>query len=97
MIEVAITVLPELIKALTNVVEDPDTYKKLEGVRQILSKLTGKEIDENGLVKLLEGVTQGDPYTGEWEEIGGETRRLRVEGGWIYDIGRGNAVVVRDK
>jgi hypothetical protein len=93
----AIKILPELIKILTNIVEDPDTYERLEGIRQIISKLTGKEIDKNGLVDLLEGITQGEPYTGKWEELDGGTRRLRIGKGWIYDIGRGDPVVVYDK
>ena len=97
-------VLPELVGILSGVVKSPETYEKLEGVRTLLSKLTGKEIDKNGLVALLEETTQGQPYTGEWETIssddvglGSYTRRLRVAKGWLYDIGRGNPVLVDDK
>lgn len=91
----------ELIGLLGNAIEDPDTYKKLEGFRQLLCKVTGKEIDKNGFVALLEGVTQGEAYTGKWEicDPGGDdpARRMRVEGGYIFDIGRGNPILVEDK
>ena len=105
------SVLPELVGILSDVVKSPETYKKLEGVRTLLCELTGKEIDKNGLVALLEGVTQGEPYTGEWETVSPytettqnghttsqpATRRLRVDGGWIYDCGRGNMIPIMDK
>jgi len=97
MIQVAMTMIPELVKLITSVVEDPDTYKKLEALRQMLEKLTGKEIDKNGLITLLEGVTQGEEYTGKWERLTTETRRLRVANGYIYDMGRGNPIYVQDK
>jgi hypothetical protein len=99
MLNVAASLLPELLKAFKDVLEDPETYKKIEGLRQILEKLTGKEIDQNDLVGLLEGVTQGAPFTGEWEEPTSDdatVRRVRVDGGWIYDIGRGNGILVAD-
>ncbi len=78
--------LKELIGILADVVQDPETYKKIEGVRQLLCKLTGKEIDKNALVALLEETTQGEPYTGDWEDIDGGSRRLRVAGGYIYEV-----------
>lgn len=90
----------ELIGLLGNAIEDPDTYKKLEGFRQLLCKVTGKEIDKNGFVALLEGVTQGEPYTGKWENIDDEdgARRLRVQGGYIYQVEAGtNPILVEDK
>jgi len=98
MIQIAAAMIPELVKLFKSVVEDPETYKKIEGLRQILEKLTGKEIDKNGFVTLLEGVTQGEPFTGKWKVLDdGETRRMRVDDGYIYDIGRGNSIFVRDK
>jgi hypothetical protein len=96
MIQVAASMVPELLKLFKEVLEDPDTYKKIEGLRQVLEKLTGQEIDKNGLVELLEGVTQGAPFTGEWEGAQPGVRRVRVDGGYIYDIGRGNGVFVSD-
>ena len=84
-------------KVLHDTVESPDTYKRLDGLRAFVSKVTGKEVDKAGFLALLEQATQGDPYTGEWEQINDDTRRLRVEGGWIFDIGRGNPIHVRDK
>ena len=90
--------MKELVGILVSAVEDPDTYKRIEGLRAFLSKLTGKEIDKAGLVALLEATTQGEPYTGEWEQSEHDptTRRLRVDGGYVYDIGRGNPIFVRD-
>ena len=98
-------ILPELVGILSDVVNSPETYEKLEGIRQLLCNLTGKEIDKAGLVALLEEVTQGEAYTGKWEVCdpneGGVdyvfTRRLRVAGGWIYDVGRGDPILVHDK
>lgn len=94
----------ELAGLLVCVVEDPDTYKKIEGLRVMLSKLTGHEIDKAGLIALLEGVTQGEAYTGKWEDCDPDNfedhphaKRLRVAGGWIYDCGRGNPLFVADK
>ena len=100
MIQIAAAMIPEVVKMLRDLIADPDTYRKIEGVRLLLEKLTGNEIDKNGLVTLLEGVTQGEPYTGKWELIEdgtGTCRRLRVDGGWLYDIGRGNGVFIQDK
>lgn len=101
---IGVSALKELAEVLGDAIEDPDTYKKIEGLRQFLGKLTGKEIDKNGLVALLEETTQGEPYTGQWEYLGKnsahencDTRRLRVAGAWIYDIGRGNPILVHDK
>lgn len=91
--------LKELIGILADVVEDPDTYKKIEGVRKLLCELTGKEIDSNGLIALLEETTQGEAYTGEWEKmaIDDEARRLRVAGGYIYEVrSTSNAIFVSD-
>ena len=94
----------ELVGLLADVIEDPDTYKKIEGFRAMLSTLTGREIDKAGFIALLEGVTQGEPYTGKWEDCDPNNfedhphaRRLRVAGGWIYDCGRGNPLFVPDK
>jgi hypothetical protein len=94
----------ELAGLLGDVIEDPDTYKRIEGLRTFISKIVGHEIDKNGFLALLEQTTQGDPYTGKWENINDDApegepagRRLRVEDGYIYDIGRGNAIFVRDK
>jgi len=101
--------IKELAGLLVSALEDPDTYKRIEGLRVMLSKIVGHEIDKAGFVELLEQVTQGDAYTGKWELLdkhdpqycdGGHrdhTRRLRVDGAWIYDIGRGNGLVVHDK
>lgn len=98
MIQLAVTALPEVLKLIKQAIEDPATYEHLEAIRQVLEKITGKEIDKNGLVALLEGVTQGQPFTGEWEANDNEgVRRARVDGGWIYDIGRGNGIFVSDK
>jgi hypothetical protein len=91
-----VKLLPELIEKLKAVVEDPDTYARLEGMRVILEKVTGKEIPKNALVELLEEATQEEAYSGKWEQVDETTRRLRVDGAWIYDIGRGNGLVVRD-
>ena len=95
------SLLPELVGLLSDVVKSPETYEKLEAVRQLLSKLTGQEIDRNGLVGLLEGVTQGEPYTGVWVECNDDpndpTRMMRFGGGWLVDIGRGNPVLIRDE
>lgn len=91
-----IEMLPKLIEILKGVVEDPDTYKKIEGARQILEKLTGKKIDRIGLVALVEGVTQGAPYTGKWEEISEESWRLRTDNGWIYHVQGSNLLFVPD-
>jgi hypothetical protein len=92
--------LPELIKILTGIVENPDTYKKLEALRQLLEKLTGKEINQNEMIKFLEGATQGEPFTGKWEGPGSEDKepatRFRIDGGWCYDPGRGNCFAVKD-
>ena len=95
----------ELVGLLVGALEDPDTYKRIEGLRTFLCGVTGKEIDQAGFITLLKGVTQGKPYTGQWEvldpDAGGidyiHAKRLRVEGGWIYDCGRGNPLFVRDK
>lgn len=99
--------IKELGSLLVHTIEDPNNYKRLEGLRVFLSRVTGKEIDQNAFVALLELTTQGEPYTGKWERIGpkppddgredGRGRRLRVDGGYIYDIGRGNPVFVPDR
>ena len=97
MFAVGASALKELVGILADLIEDPDTYKKIEGVRQLLCKLTGKEIDKNALVALLEETTQGEPYTGEWEDIDGVSRRLRVAGGYIYEVGSSsNPIFVPD-
>ena len=91
-------VVKELAGILSNAVEDPNSYKRVEGLRAFLCKVTGKEIDKSAFLELLETTTQGDPYTGLWEDLPtGNTRRLRVEGGWIFDIGRGHPLLVLDK
>ena len=87
----------ELIGLLGSVIESPDTYKRIDGLRQIVEKVTGKQIDQAGFLTFLEETTQGAAYTGEWEQINDSTRRLRVEGGYIFDIGRANPIFVRDK
>lgn len=93
------TALKELIGILTDVIEDPNTYAKIDGLRQIISKVVGKEVDKNGLIALLEETTQGEAYTGKWEPIGGDgARRLRVAQGYIYHVAAGtNPILVRDK
>ncbi len=75
-----------LVGALTEVLEDPDTYKKLAALRNFLSEVTGKEIPEGAFLKLLEESTQGEGYDGEWEVIDDNSSRLRVAGGFIYVI-----------
>lgn len=102
---VGASALKELIGLLGNAIEDPETYQKIEGLRQFICKVTGKEIDKNGFVALLEGVTQGEPYTGKWENINDDAtpydpagRRLRVQGGYIYQVEPGtNPILVEDK
>lgn len=91
---VGMEVVKGLVGAFGEAVEDPDTYKKIEAIRSFLSELTGKEIDQNGLVALLEATTQGQPYTGKWEYLdksatgtAHSSRRLRVAGGWLYQAG----------
>ena len=93
---IAMSMLPELIKIVESVVKDPDTYKKLEAIRQFLCKVTGKEIPTNAVAEFLEVATQGEPFTGEWEPLQTSGHRMRVAGGYLYDIGRGNAVFVAD-
>jgi hypothetical protein len=92
----------ELASVLADVVEDPDTYKKLDALRQFIEKVTGKEIEPNAFVALLETTTQGEPYTGKWEHIDcssvrGDSRRLRVAGGYLYHVVGSNPVFVPDK
>ena len=89
--------IAQMAKVLTGAVEDGDNYKRLDALRGFIEKVTGKTIPKAAFLDLLEVATQGDPYTGEWEQVGTETRRLRVEGGWIFDIGRGNPIFVKDK
>lgn len=93
--------IKDLLGLLKGAIEDPDTYKRLDGLRQLLCEITGREIDKNGFVALLEGVTQGECYTGQWEPLNDDehdsSRRLRVQGGWIFDIGRGNGILVQDR
>jgi len=96
----------EFASVITSAVEDPNNYKRLEALRTFVSKVTGKEIDKGAFITLLETTVVGEPYTGKWEVVeehiptaGGDipgTRRLRVEGGWIYDCGRGNPLLVKD-
>lgn len=83
---------------LSIIVDSPETYKKIEGLRQFIEKVTGKSIDKNGLVALLEENVCGEPFTGEWELFPSDphSRRLRVDGGFIYDIGHGNPIHVPD-
>lgn len=93
-----IAVVKELAGVLVEVVEDGDTYRKLDAVRAFLSEATGIEIDKAGFLALLEETTQGAPYTGKWEMIGeGPERRLRVDGAYIYDFGRGNCIPISDQ
>jgi len=97
----------ELVGILGSVIESPDTYKRLDGLRSLIEKVTGKTIDKAGFLAFMEETTQGEAYTGQWEtiapvgsrlEVDEEAgRRLRVDGAWIYDIGRGNGLVVHDK
>jgi len=89
-------VLKELVGLVGDILEDPDTYKKVEGLRQFLCKITGKEIDQNGLVALLELSTQGEPYTGKWEVIDNDSCRLRVAGGYLYSVNETRPVFVSD-
>ena len=95
------SVAKELLGLLGSVIESPDTYKRLDGLRSIVGKVTGKEIDKGAFLAMLEMSTQGEPYTGKWEAIDPDTvgsgSRLRVEGGYIYDRNRGNPIFVADK
>jgi hypothetical protein len=102
MIPVAIgaSLAKELVGLVGSLIESPDTYKRLDGLRQIVEKVTGKEIDSLKFLTFLEVATQGEPITGKWEQCSAEAefpRRLRVDKAWIYDIGRGNPVVIDDK
>jgi hypothetical protein len=82
--------LAELAEAVTTVIEDPNTYKRLESARLALEELLGHDVEANKFLKFLELATQGEPETGEWEELGDtpvfgtKTQRLRVEKGWLY-------------
>jgi len=88
----------ELVKALAGAVEDPNNYKRLDALRAFVSKVTGKEINKAAFLTFMEETTQGEAYTGVWEQIGEDgTRRLRVEGGWIFDVGHGNPIHVADR
>ena len=85
-------------KKLVGVVEDPDTYKRLDGIRQFVCKVTGKEIDKAAFLELLETTTQGESYTGVWETLDGGSRRMRFEGGWVFQAQEGtNPIFVPDK
>jgi hypothetical protein len=101
MLQLVAGAVPEVIKLIKDAATNPETYEALEALRQMIEKLTGREIDKNGFVALMEGVTQGEPYTGRWEEIDPDDhesgRRLRVNGGYFYDIGRGNLAFNPDK
>ncbi len=80
-----------------NAIEDPDTYKRIEAVRQFVSQVTGVEIDKGAFITLLETTTQGESYTGDWEQIDDDTRRLRVANGYIYDsVSAHNIIFVAD-
>jgi hypothetical protein len=87
----------ELASILADVVEDPDTYKKLEALRTFIEKVTGKQIDQSAFVALLETTTQGEPYTGEWERINEWSSRLRVANGHLYYVDKQRPVFVPDK
>lgn len=94
--------IKEAVGLLADVVEDPDTYKRIDGLRSFIAKVTGVEIDQNGFVALLEGVTQGEVYTGKWEvldeESGARRMRWRDNPGWIFQAGHGtNPIFVSDK
>ncbi len=93
-------IVKEVATTLVKALEDPDTYKRLEGLRLFVSRVTGREIEKAAFIDLFETATQGDAYTGKWEPINPDRpqdgKRLRVEKGWIFDIGRGNALLVRD-
>jgi len=92
----------ELVGLMGSLIESPDTYKRLDGLRSIVEKVTGKAIDKAKFLEFLEVATQGEAYTGKWEKLPLDDDRdtgwrLRVEDGYIYDIGRGNPIFVRDK
>ena len=111
-VAVGVSALKELVGIVTDLVESKETYDRLEGLRTLLCKLTGKDVPKAGLIALLEEATQGEAYSGVWERVGPKPtptgneeqdavddcrgRRLRVDGGWIYDIGRGNGIFVPD-
>ena len=89
--------IKELVGVLTSAIEDPDTYKKLEALRTFLEQVTGKEIDKGAFLTLLETTTQGESYSGGWEEGEEGIRRFRVDGGYIYHVdGCTNMVHVKD-
>ena len=95
--------LKELVGLLGDVIEDPDTYKKIEGLRLMLCKLTGVDVDKNGLVALLEESTQGEAYTGKWEQVTHEDDlcgapkafRLRVPRGYMISLRVGESAWTR--
>ena len=102
-IAAAATIAPaiaQMAKILTGAIEDGDNYKRLDAVRGFVEKVTGKEIPKGAFIAFLEEATQGEPYTGKWVLLDPEFpeagQRLRVEAGWIYDIGRGNPLFVKD-
>lgn len=76
----------ELLGLLKDVIDDPDTYKKLDGLRQLIEKITGKKIEKAGLVALLEENVCGEPFTGEWQGLAGDAKRMRFEGGWVVQV-----------
>ena len=99
--DIAVSAIPKLIGAFKDLLEDPDTYKKAESLRKLFEQLTGREIDQSAFLAFLEEATQGEPYSGKWEPIDPDDpensgRRLRVNGGYYYDIGRGNLAFNKD-
>ena len=85
-----------LATVVTGLAEDPHTYKKLDAIRQFVEEVTGTSISPSGFLTFMEEATQGEPFTGEWEELEEfyaladpgkviiQTQRLRTESGWIY-------------
>ncbi len=98
-IEIAVTMIPELIKKFKELLEDPDTYARMDALRQLVEKLTGKELSKLAFVEFLEGATQGEAYTGKWELLDEETqtRRMRWPGGWVLHIQGANPIFIPDK
>jgi hypothetical protein len=98
MIEIATSMIPKLIGAFKDLLEDPDTYKKAESFRKIFEQLTGREIKQSVFLEFLEEATQGEAYTGEWELLDEETqtRRMRWAGGWVLHIKGSNPIFIPD-
>lgn len=98
MLQLVVGMIPEVANLIKDAIRDPETYEQVEMIRQLIEKLTGKEIPKNGLVALLEATTQGEPFTGKWEgEEEVTIKRARIDGGWMYDPGRGNCITEMDK